>query len=44
MGDNIRMDLRETRWEIVDYIHPAQGRGQWWALVNMVMKFRIPWS
>jgi hypothetical protein len=31
------MDLRETGFGDVDYIHMAQNRNQWWALVNMVM-------
>jgi hypothetical protein len=26
--DNIRIDLREIRWEGVDWIHLAQDRGQ----------------
>jgi len=26
--DNIRMDLRETGWEDVDFIHLAQARDQ----------------
>jgi hypothetical protein len=26
--DNIRMDLREIRWEGVDWIHLAQDTGQ----------------
>jgi hypothetical protein len=26
--DNIRMDLREIGWEVVDWIHLAQGRDQ----------------
>jgi len=34
--DNIRMDLRETGWEGVDWIHLGQDRGQWWVLVNML--------
>jgi hypothetical protein len=25
--DNIRMDLREIRWEVVDWMHVAQDRG-----------------
>jgi hypothetical protein len=29
--DNIRMDLREIRWEGVG-IHVAQDRDQWWLL------------
>jgi len=30
------------RWEGVDWIHLAQDRDQWWALVNMVMNLRVP--
>jgi len=40
--DDIRMDLTEVRREVVDWIHLAQGRDQWWALVNMVMNIRVP--
>jgi hypothetical protein len=29
------MDLREIEWEDVDWMHLAQDRDQWWALVNM---------
>jgi hypothetical protein len=32
--DNIRMDLREIRWEGVDWTQLAQDRDQLWALVN----------
>jgi hypothetical protein len=35
--DNIRMDLMEIEWEDVDWIHLAQDRDQWRALVNTVM-------
>jgi len=38
---NIKMDLREIGWEGVDWMYLAQGRGQWWALVNTIMNFRI---
>jgi hypothetical protein len=24
--DNIKMDLKEKRWKVVDWIHPAQDR------------------
>jgi len=34
--DNIRMDLRETGWKGVDWMHLAQDRDKWQALVNMV--------
>jgi len=33
--DNIWMDLRETGGEGMNWIHLAQDRDQWWALVNM---------
>jgi hypothetical protein len=36
--DNIGMDLREVRFEDVDWIHLAQDRDKWRALVNTVMK------
>jgi ribosome biogenesis protein Nip4 len=35
--DGIRMDLREIGWGSVDWIHLAQYRDRWWAVVNMVM-------
>jgi hypothetical protein len=34
--DNI-MDLREIGWEGVHWMHLAQARDQWQALVNTVM-------
>jgi hypothetical protein len=39
--DGIKMDLRETGWEDVEWIHLAQDRDQWWALVNTVMNLRV---
>jgi hypothetical protein len=35
--DNIKIDLREIGWDVVDWIDVAQDRDQWRALVNMVM-------
>jgi K+-sensing histidine kinase KdpD len=35
--DNIKMDLRNIRLEIVDLIHLAQDIDWWWALVNTIM-------
>jgi hypothetical protein len=31
------MGLRETEWKVVDWMHLAQDRDQWQALVNMIM-------
>jgi hypothetical protein len=39
---NIKMDLREIRWDGMDWIHLAQHRDQWRALVNTVMNLRVP--
>jgi hypothetical protein len=39
--DNIKMDLREIRWDGVDWIGLAQDRVQWRAIVNTVMNFRV---
>jgi hypothetical protein len=39
--DNIRIDLREIRWEVVVWMHLAQDRDQWWVVLNPVMNFRV---
>jgi hypothetical protein len=41
MGNNIRMDITETGWEDVDWIHLAQVRDQLRTLVNMVMDCKV---
>jgi hypothetical protein len=38
----IRMDLRATGSEVVDWMHLAQYRGQWRAAVNTVKNLRVP--
>jgi hypothetical protein len=40
--DNIKMNLREIRWDGVDWIDLAQDRDQWRDLVNTVMNLRVP--
>jgi hypothetical protein len=42
MGDNIIMDLREIRWKGVDWIHVAQERDYWKALLNTIMNPQVP--
>jgi hypothetical protein len=39
---NIRMDLWEIGWEGVDWMHFAQHKNQWRAVVNTVMKIQVP--
>jgi hypothetical protein len=39
---NIKMDLTEIGWKDVDWIHLAQDRDRCRALVNTVMKLRVP--
>jgi len=40
--DNIRMNLTEIGWEIVNLVHLAQDTDQWRVLVNKVMKLWVP--
>jgi hypothetical protein len=34
------MDVREIDWKGVDWMHPAQDRDQWQAVVSTVMNLR----
>jgi hypothetical protein len=38
----MKMDLREIGFGDVDWIHWAQDRDRWWALVNTVMNLQVP--
>jgi hypothetical protein len=40
--DNIKMHLREIWFGDVDWIHWAQNRDRWRALVNTMMNLRVP--
>jgi hypothetical protein len=39
--DGIRTYLRETGWGGVEWIHLAQDRDRWLAVVNAVMNLRV---
>jgi hypothetical protein len=39
--DGIRMDLEEIGWGGVEWIHLAQDRDCWRAVVNAVMNLRV---
>jgi hypothetical protein len=38
----MKMDLKETEYEIVDWIHVTQDKIQWQASVNMAMNLQVP--
>jgi hypothetical protein len=40
--DNIKIDLREIRWDGVDWMDMAQDRDQWRSLVNTLLNLRVP--
>jgi hypothetical protein len=40
--DDIRMDLREKWWDVVDWTHIARDRVKWRAVVNTVMILWVP--
>jgi hypothetical protein len=39
--DGIKMDFREIGWRDVEWIHLAQNRDHWRAVVNAVMNLRV---
>jgi hypothetical protein len=41
-ADNIKIYLRETGWNVMEWIDLAQDRDQWRALVSTVVNLRAP--
>jgi hypothetical protein len=39
--DNIKKDLREIGWDVIDWTDLAEDRDQWRALVDTVMNLRV---
>jgi hypothetical protein len=37
-----KIDHKKIGWEDVNWMHMAQDRYQWWALVNMLMNLLVP--
>jgi hypothetical protein len=40
--NNIKTDLREIEWGVMDWINMDQDRDQWRALVKTVMNLQVP--
>jgi hypothetical protein len=40
--NSIKMDIREIRWDGVDWIDLAQDRDQWRAPLNTIINFWVP--
>jgi hypothetical protein len=40
--EDIKMDLQEVGYEVMDWIELAQDRERWRAVVNAVMNLRFP--
>ena len=37
--DNIKIDLNDIGWEGMNWIHLAQDRDKWWAVMYVIMNF-----
>ena len=40
--DNIRMDLKQMGINTINWVDSAQDRDYWRALVNQILKLRVP--
>jgi hypothetical protein len=41
-ADNIKMDLREIGWDVMEWIDMVQDKDKWRTLVNTVMNLLVP--
>ena len=41
MEGNIKMDLQEVGWGVMDWTDLAQDRGSWRSLLSVVINFRV---
>ena len=39
--DNAKTEFKEIEWKIVDWIHLAQVRGEWRAIVKTAINLRV---
>jgi hypothetical protein len=39
--EDIRIELREIKWDGVDWMHLVQDRDRWQAPANTIMNFRV---
>jgi hypothetical protein len=42
LEDNIKIDLQEVGYRVMDWVRQAQDRDRWWVLVNVVMNLWVP--
>jgi len=42
LKNNIKVDLQEVKWEVMDWMDKNQERESWQALLNAVMNFGFP--
>jgi hypothetical protein len=40
--ENIKVDLREIGWSVIDWVHQAQDRDQWRALADTEINLLVP--
>jgi hypothetical protein len=43
-ADNIKIDLRETGWDGMDWIDVAQDSVRWRVLMNTIMNLLVPYN